>query len=542
MSGLQGSDLPEVIVRLAADGRHECLKGQERLGDVLAAHGDMAVGKPGARRVGERVVILAPLADGVSYLFELARVPPVEQLAVSIKDLQELAQVIEGGRAGVEPHDASVSFTGDAGTEADIWAAISTSLNAMPARTAAGRKEALLDAVMRHNVANSLTVAQRLPKKKWRFYHHNRAHAQLNEEMRNLLNAAEEAEAFSLNSKADGENLEIDAALLKDRIGHIEELRIELPAKGAGDVAVFIGDPNGITTAQMPAVMQSLGGFLPASAPASIFRRMVAPLILLFVAAALFFPIPIRLPATGETIARSANVVALPSDAFLNEVLVSPGDFVEERQVLATFSAPQIEERIAQLQLTKTLEEVNGQDAMAQNNFAGFQAAEQRRLIAQTEIDALSERLASLQPKATAAGRIIEALPRGASGEFYPLGQAIATIQTSDTFDVLLSPSAVDATAISVGLLGSIQFRGLAKRSYDIEVLTPPTFDALASDGTRELRFRARITTNDQSELITGLAGFARIKTGTSPAGLVWGRYILEWGRLKAWTLFALQI
>lgn len=529
--------LPVAIIRKSSDGATQSLLGHDRTDHILAIRADMVAGKPGARRSGDRIVILAPLQNGTEYLFELSKIPPVDLLADAIRELQGLAVALEKrGAAQAVPtpgSDAAASVLRD----------FANSMNSSPAHTTKARITAAMDAVIHHGLGGSVTLAERKGNGRWRLSHHNRAHATLNREIQNLLTAVEQSDDTAVHARADGTDLQVDADLLRQRLGHSDNLVIALPENTDGQLAVVVGDPQHVDPTALPALLQGfIGGMTAPRTTSGWLRRAIGPVLLVGVLCAALVPVPIKLPATGQAVARHAQIVALPSEAFLDEIAVSPGEFVEQGQLLARFSAPQVEERIAELEMTITVEGVNAQDALAQNNFAGFQAAEQRQAIARTEIDALTRRLQALEPVAPVAGRVINAVSPGSTGQFFPLGEQIVKIQPEQSFDVTLTPSPLDAASIKPGLEGTIQFRGLADHRYRIRAISPPVYGIVSADGKRGLTYRARVLDADQSQLLTGLAGYARIETGRAPAGLVWGRYVLEWVRLKAWTLFALQI
>ncbi|EAR53087.1 GAF domain protein [Oceanicola granulosus HTCC2516] len=523
---------PTAILRRAPDGAETVLLGADKAVRLREAYAQMAQDKPSARRAGEELVVAAPAGEAV-YLFLIPAIPPMAALSDGIRHLQQLAQGIEDGRGG----------GGDGPGAAEMQQALAVDLNRIGARRAVPRLRVMLNALTGHRAAATASAIRLRGGRAGRIVHHDRRHSRLDQEIRNLVRrctAAGVTHAAHPAPEGQDSGIGLQCELLADRL-EVASLEMHLP-EGDG-IALLLGDPDRRRLdASLPALVQAMTGPLRGGGKGVRWRRLVLPVLIAALLLAALVPLPVRLPATGQTIAREAEIVALLSDAFLETVLVAPGDEVAEGDPIARFNAPQLLADLSEAQLQVKVEAVNAQDALAENDYAGFQSAEQRGLIAEARVANLEDQIAALTPTAPVAGRVVQALPRGASGQFYPLGEPVATIQQVPAFDLMLAPSELDAPALEPGQSGEVYFRGLADATFPIRLASAAVPVPGQQEGEVAPMVRAEITGGPQERLITGLTGYARIEAGRAPAGVVALRYAVEWLRLRTWTLFGWRI
>ena len=509
--------------------------------ETLASLREAAQARPAARKLGEGMVIVVPVAKDRWHFWLLDSVPPVKELA----DLLSRFQQISAGFAGQVPAAAN-SPEAPAGQAArpSVLGAIS----GQSARSGRLRADAVAKLGLQELVESGLaeraalfTVRGGKPRKFWLS---DQRLANNRDEMRLLartrLDTAPSQARILASSTEDGE---LEAALLARQAGH-DNLALLLPPAAGGHGLIAFGTPEGSleALAELPRLMSVVA---PPKLKASGLRRWVRRVALVGGLALLGYwlaqPAPIRLAATGSTIAAEATVVALPEDAFLRQIKVRVGDRIEAGAAIADFASPKLKESEAQEQLNVSVEQMNAQAALAENNYGAYQLATQRAEIAQTRLNQLREREAGLAVAAPATGRVIEALPDSVTGSFLTTGTPVVTIQTGAGFRMVLNLSRVDARFVVPGVTGSVYFRGLGGRSYAIRVLTPAAIVVDQRTGAESVQALAEVIAEDQRQLIVGLAGYARLDGPTAPRIVGVTRDVTEFIKVRLWTYLGLH-
>ena len=279
-----------------------------------------------------------------------------------------------------------------------------------------------------------------------------------------------------------------------------------------------------------------------APAPMALrLRRMAALALAGALVAYLAWPAPRVITATGLAQPAEAVSVALHFDAFLNAMHVAVGQEVAEGELLADFLAPDLEERRSETALQIAVEEVAAQSALAQNDYGAFVLAEQRIAAQQRRLDNLEARLDRLGLRAPVDGVVVDAMGRGTSGAFVPTGEQVVLIQEDARFALTLTVLRVDAPMIEAGQRGEVYFRGISGESFDFRLTTPVMIERNPDTGEERLTARAVIEDEDQSRLLAGLSGYARLEAGTAPRGLSFARYAIEYVKVQAWTYLGLR-
>ena len=142
---------------------------------------------------------------------------------------------------------------------------------------------------------------------------------------------------------------------------------------------------------------------------------------------------------------------------------------------------------------------------------------------------------------APVSGRIVQSIAGDGLGGFHQLGEAIAMIQPSAQFSVLLTVSRVDAPLLQPGQTGEVWFRGMPRQIWTLETRTPVTVTVNPASTEESLTLRADLTSGNQETLVAGLSGFGKIDVGQDMRAKVFGRYVIEFLRTKAWTWFDLR-
>ena len=253
-------------------------------------------------------------------------------------------------------------------------------------------------------------------------------------------------------------------------------------------------------------------------------------------------PAPFKVSATVLTEPKEAAVYALETPAILDSVSVSPGDVVQTGDLIARLRSADLESQLADAKLQFSIEELEGKAALAENKYGSFVISEQRKEVENARIKMLEKRIEALTVRATEDGQIISSIPAGRAGSFIDQGMEIAKLQPSDGFTAALDFNKIDAPLVQEGQTGTAFFRGVSTKEFALQILHPvavtPTEDGLSF----RLIARADIVDGQNSDLIVGLSGFAKVEVGTRPRVLSWSRFVREFVREKLWIYLNLKI
>ncbi len=271
------------------------------------------------------------------------------------------------------------------------------------------------------------------------------------------------------------------------------------------------------------------------------FRRYLIAGVAAALMAFFAWPTSFQIVAPGEIRPADTNVVVVPSDGRLEKILVGVGDRVEKGAVIAELVSPELEEAETRATLDHLLEELGAQEALANDDYARFQIADQRRRISEFRAGQERRRLEELTIRAPADGRITDLVPRSELGAVLRSGSLIAELRIGGRMHLLLQLAASDGPHVHAGMRGTVVVRGLVDRTYPISVLEAPVLNE-RNDGSSSLSVLAEIQAGEEEGLLKGLTGIARIDSGTRPRGLVWLRPILDYARLTAWKFLGLRL
>lgn len=249
----------------------------------------------------------------------------------------------------------------------------------------------------------------------------------------------------------------------------------------------------------------------------------------------LAMPAPVYVSNFARAQASQSITVALPFGAFLEQSLVRPGQMLEEGEVAAVLRSPEIENGIAEQKVSYSLEQINAQDALNAGNYGEFQLAEKRAEIALLRQQQFESRQAQLTVTSPVASRVVTALPDGDRGDFLAAGSPVVTLQPTSTFDLMIDVAPQDSALVQPGQTGHVFFRGLSDETFDLEVLSTATQIVDPDTGEMRMMTRARLKSSDQTGLLVGMSGFAKIETRTAPRIVGLTRPLMNYVRLTLW-------
>ncbi|MBK5924761.1 hypothetical protein CCR90_13475 [Rhodovulum sulfidophilum] len=502
--------------------------------------------KPVIRRLGDRLLALVPVmragtaAGHAVWLFD--RVPPVTELPALLEELRGLSAAF-----------APAAVEGDAAPGKQLALPIALSrLGEGTKLKADGVAATVADACVEAGICSAALVVPctasdglagvgRVSASDRGFD----AHA---DEIRQIV-ASYRPEADRRPdprriAAADLDEAVFDAALIGEMLG-AGALLLDLPPRGQAGTALILLDPAPGADVAGLADLVSVASRRPSgrgrSRRAKVLRGGMAA-IGVALAVWLALPAPLRITATALSGASHAQSVALPFEAFIREMRVEVGHHVEKGDLIAVFTAPDLEEKAAQADLQLSIEQVNAQAALSQNDYGAYVMSEQKQQALRRQIDQLGRRIEQLRVAAPVSGQVIATLGSGVSGRHVPTGTEIVAIQPDDDFNVALTVSRVDAPLVAQGQSGEVYFRGLAGRTWPLTVTTPVAVTRDMETETEHLTAWAHIDAPGEGRLFVGLSGFAKVEVGRTVRAYAYSRYVLEFLKVKAWTWFGFHL
>jgi hypothetical protein len=100
----------------------------------------------------------------------------------------------------------------------------------------------------------------------------------------------------------------------------------------------------------------------------------------------------------------------------------------------------------------------------------------------------------------------------------------------------------VDAVRLNAGQIGELFLKGLPGEVFSIETQGVPVLGQSPNGQSLSLTIQAKVLETDQSALIPGLSGYAKIEIGEAPRFIGVFRKISDYVRFNIWKLLGLDI
>ncbi|WP_156121912.1 efflux RND transporter periplasmic adaptor subunit [Halocynthiibacter namhaensis] len=531
-----------VALRLlnSAGAAPQILFGQLPEGQPLEALHALCTDKTGIRKIGDRLCVTLPETVGLEdtskaswivWLFD--HVPPVTELPGIIEQLRT--------------HSAGFSAPSNNNEASDEPLALNLALkqlNGATRRNASALLQVAVNVCVEAGLCENAIAAQTQGGKVVRLEVSDQNLAPITGEMKFLLQSRMTADPTSeVIDRQNFDEASLDASLVAD-MAKSDGLMLDLPCKDEDGFAFILLGPAKNCDAEIASLRDLLSVVLNRKKRSGLRAKImryggIAAAVALVVW--LLLPAPIRITATALSQPAHAYSVALPFEAFVEQIFVQVGDQVDEGDVIAQFRSPALEERREEMVLQTETEKIAAQAALSANDYGAYVLAEQRIATNERQVAHLEARIDRLEVKAPHSGRIIAAMGREIIGAFVPPGEAIATVQPRANFNLRLSVGRVDAAQLRPGQTGDVWFRGISGQVWPLVITAPAMQEVDPNTGEDRLIFMARVEGDTQDDLFVGLAGFANIETGQAMRVKVMGRYVTEYLRMKAWTWFDLR-
>ena len=534
-------DKLSAVLHLTATDDWTSVMGEVPDGKGLATLKEMAQERPAARKFAGGMAVTVPLGAAGWHFWILSGVLGVTELPAVMARLQDLSR----GISGLEGSDAGSSASAPDGDQtADVIAKVVARLGDTQNVKPKALAPLILDSLIELGQAESGAVLKWSGRRKPKVWISDERLYGKSDELSSVCLAMQTAEPEHRRVTVDdAEDDVLEIALLARGLDSKSAV-VVLPPKSEQGYGLIAFGGSTMEIAPLLATVDMMRFKFPPSKiigkPMRTLRRIGFLAAMVATGFYLAQPTSTILTTVGTTIAADVTSVTLPSDAYLARMHVRVGDSVEAGDIIGEFTSRSIEDAIAEERLNASVENLTAQAALADNDYATFQLANQRLEIAQERITQLTERQAELTVAAPTAGRVISAMSDSVSGLFGSTGQEIAQLQTSEAMRVQMELSRMDARLVGNGMTGTAYFRGLSQRSFDVAVDAQPAVYTNPETGENRIETKARVA--DPDGLIVGMTGFMRLNGPDAPRYKVWSRHVSEFIREKSWTYLGLHL
>lgn len=246
-------------------------------------------------------------------------------------------------------------------------------------------------------------------------------------------------------------------------------------------------------------------------------------------------PVQERVTASMVIEGRVRQVVTAPFEGFIAVVPVRPGDIVRKGQTLAELDTrdlllEQSKFRSARDQSAGKLRQALGEREAAASQQAAAELREAEAQLALTDAKIARARLAAPLDGMVVTGDWAQQI-----GSPIESGKEMFEVAALEGYRVALHVADRDIARVKSGQEGSLRLTGRPGESYDFKV---STVTAVASVKDSENGFRVEAEwRGEPPPLNPGMQGVGKIAVGQASLLSIWTRPLLNWTRLKLWSL-----
>ena len=252
-------------------------------------------------------------------------------------------------------------------------------------------------------------------------------------------------------------------------------------------------------------------------------------------AAALLFalPVPDRITAQTAIEGRQRQIITVPFDGFIGEVLVRPGERVQPGQTLARLDDRDL--KLEQARHRSEREQAAGKlrQAMTDHEAPAMALAIAEQSQADAQLALVEAKLARTTLVSPQGGLVVAGDWVQQIGGPVETGKEMFEIASGAGWRVVLHVPDRDIARVHVGQHGTLRLTGRPDVGYEFIVSTV-TATASVQDGVNGFRVEADWV-GDVPALSPGMQGVGKVEVGTTIPAILWTRSSLDWLRLKAW-------
>jgi len=251
--------------------------------------------------------------------------------------------------------------------------------------------------------------------------------------------------------------------------------------------------------------------------------------------ALLLVPVEYRIGAQARIEGSIQRALVAPSDGFLRQVYVRPGDSVKANQVLAELGEEDLRLERRKWESELTQHENAASAALARSDRAQFVINQAKADEARAQLNLTETQLSRARIVAPFDGIVIKGDLTQSLGAPLRRGDVLLTVAPAGQFRLLIEVDERDIPSVRVGQTGAVALGALSDRalSFRVDRVTPVAT-------TREGRnfFEAEGKLGEAPAMLRpGLQGVAKIDAGNRPLAWIWTHRVIDWLRLSLWSM-----
>ena len=256
------------------------------------------------------------------------------------------------------------------------------------------------------------------------------------------------------------------------------------------------------------------------------------------IAAALFLTFAhdeYRIRAKAQIQGEVRRLIAAPFDGYIRTQFARAGDIVKENFLLAELQDNDLVlERLRQIARRRQYQlELN--KGLAKRDLAETNIAQSQIEQTQADIDLSDQMIARAQLRAPFDSVVVSGDLSQSVGRPVARGDTLFELAPLDRYRVTAVVPEAEIRSIRVGQNGELLLSALPDRTYRMEVLSI-TPVAQAADGVNGYEVIASLTDRDD-RIRPGMEGIVKIEAGQRNLAWIWGHPLVDWLRLKAWSV-----
>jgi hypothetical protein len=243
---------------------------------------------------------------------------------------------------------------------------------------------------------------------------------------------------------------------------------------------------------------------------------------------------PYRVSGPARLEGAIQRVLVAPSDGFLRQAHVRPGDLVRAEQVVAEFSDQDLQLERRKWESAAAQHENGYAAALARSDRSQLMILRAKADEARAQLGLVEQQLARMRLTAPFDGVIIKGDLRQSLGAPVQRGEALLTLAPAGEFRLIIEVDERDVGRIRHGDRGSLVLATMADRTWPfaIERVTPV---AIVKDGRNAFEVEAKLDTASPA-MQPGLEGVAKIEVGEATLAWIATHRLLDWLRITLWS------
>lgn len=270
------------------------------------------------------------------------------------------------------------------------------------------------------------------------------------------------------------------------------------------------------------------------SEPGNLTAKIGVGVAIGILAGLMFVPVQYRVGAQARIEGSVQRALVAPTDGFLRQAHVRPGDRVKADQVLAELAEDDMRLEHRKFYSEYTQHENAASAALARSDRAQYAIAQSKADEARAQVELLDAQLVRARVRAPFDGVIIKGDLSQSLGAPVRKGEILLTIAAIDKFRLLIEVDERDIGSIAAGQNGSVALGALSDRAlrFRVERVTPV---ATARDGRNFFEVEGALE-ETPPVLRPGLQGVAKIDAGHRPLAWIWTHHLIEGLRMGLWS------